>query len=471
MRKTKLATAISLALAGSAGVLDNAHAVNINPDNLGEVLIYPYYSVRNGTDTLITVVNTKNQVKAVKVRFLEGKNSKEVLDFNLYLSPFDVWSGAITRTAEGVKLTTPDKSCTVPAIPAGGVAFRNTEYAVAVPDGEDETLDRTREGYLEIIEMAVLMPGTDLAAAATHVNGEPRDCSALIGAWGGGVWVGDPTTQTDPSAESLGGLMGGAVLINVAKGTDYSYTATAIDDFFPQPQHTAPGETVPSLAGAKPVSHIFTGEGVLESIWPNKSVNAVSAVLMHDSVINTFVTDASITAGTDWVVNFPTKRFYVAVDDPADPADADGEAESPFTLDFWTGGACEAVSLDIWNREEETAVGGVDFSPQIRATNSLCWEVNVITFNDTSVLGSQLELNVDTSSVGENGWMRLSFPPGDNGNNPDHQLTDGGGNTYVGLPVIGFSVQQYVNGDVDGLLSNYGGLFDHAGTRLFSAAP
>jgi hypothetical protein len=28
---------------------------------------------------------------------LEGRNSREVLDFNLYLSPYDVWTGAVYR--------------------------------------------------------------------------------------------------------------------------------------------------------------------------------------------------------------------------------------------------------------------------------------------------------------------------------------------------------------------------------------
>lgn len=476
MRKTKLATAVSLALAGSAGVLNTAQAVNVNPDNLGEVLLYPYYTVRNGTDTLIAVVNTQNEVKAVKVRFLEGKNSKEVLDFNLYLSPFDVWTGAIVQTAEGAKITTSDKSCTVPAIPEGGVEFRNDLYATVDPDGEDPTLNRTREGYLEVIEMAVIddqtAPVGDFTpeAAATHVDGVPSDCQELITAWSGGVWTTNPAANVvvDPTTgNSLGGLMGQAVLINVEQGTDYSYTATAIDDFFELPSHTEPGSVLPNLASGKAESNVFTGQGVLTSTWNNSTVRAdsVSAVLMHDNVMNTYVTDASISAGTDWVVNFPTKRFYVEVNDPKSPSN--GAATPPFTEDFWTGGSCDDVALNIWDREERTAVGGVDFSPQIRATNSLCWEVNVITFNNTSVLGSELQLNVDTTSVGESGWMRLSFPS----DGTVHRMVDDAGAIYLGLPTIGFAVQEYVNGDLDGIRSNYGGLFNHAGTLNISGAP
>ena len=63
MTRKRLAAAISLALAGSAGaILNTAQAVHINPDGIGEVLIYPYYTVRSQdvgqTDTLLSVVNT-----------------------------------------------------------------------------------------------------------------------------------------------------------------------------------------------------------------------------------------------------------------------------------------------------------------------------------------------------------------------------------------------------------------------------
>ena len=64
----------------------------------------------------------------MKVRFVESMNSQEVLDFNLYLSPYDVWVGTVTADGTGAKLTTDDKSCTVPAIPAAGQAFRNYQY-------------------------------------------------------------------------------------------------------------------------------------------------------------------------------------------------------------------------------------------------------------------------------------------------------------------------------------------------------
>ena len=115
MNRKNLTAAVLAGLAGVAGIVGSAQAVNINPDGLGQVLIYPYYTVNGGNNTVLSVVNTSENAKAVKVRFLEGKNSREVLDFNLYLSAYDVWVAALYMDAEGVPtLVTPDTSCTVP---------------------------------------------------------------------------------------------------------------------------------------------------------------------------------------------------------------------------------------------------------------------------------------------------------------------------------------------------------------------
>jgi hypothetical protein len=111
-----------LAVAGvSALGAGSASAVTLNADGLGNVLLYPYYTVRetsagNAYNSLLSVVNSTASAKAVKVRFLEGKNSREVLDFNLYLSHNDVWVAAVIPTADGAGIVTPDNSCTDPAV-------------------------------------------------------------------------------------------------------------------------------------------------------------------------------------------------------------------------------------------------------------------------------------------------------------------------------------------------------------------
>src|SRR5277367_6140328 len=101
MKRTSLTTAVIAGIAGVAGISNMASAVYLNPDGLGSVLVYPYYTVNAGNNTLLTVVNTTSEGKAVKVRFLEAYDSREVLDFNLYMSPFDVWTAEVVGVSGG----------------------------------------------------------------------------------------------------------------------------------------------------------------------------------------------------------------------------------------------------------------------------------------------------------------------------------------------------------------------------------
>ena len=119
MKRNSLTTAVVAGIAGVAGFAGLANAVDLNPDGLGQVLIYPYYTVNKSQATLFSVVNTDPvNGKAVKVRFLEGYNSREVLDFNLYLSVNDVWTASITEVSDetgGAQVSTVDQSCTDPS--------------------------------------------------------------------------------------------------------------------------------------------------------------------------------------------------------------------------------------------------------------------------------------------------------------------------------------------------------------------
>lgn len=527
MKKKLLPLAMLAGLAGTAGT---AEAVYLNSDGLGEALIYPFYSVEGGQDTYFTVVNTTNLTKAVKVRIIEAMNSAEVLDFNLYLSPFDHWAGAITITDDGAKLVTGDLSCTVPAIPADGVAFRDVVYNAgaytggAASDGGPTTLDRTREGYIEILEMGVLDDsetivhtrgdGTVIAnfaeAAATHVAGVPANCNALLSAWiptgsgGSGEWAtrdsrgavlpvtaqGDTAANFSIDQDLLGGLYGYGVLINVNEGTNATYSAIALDAFFPlTPINTDPGTTSPSLGQADAFAEIFNSvDGTVESLEYFTAaggfggIDAVSAVFMHESIANDYVMAPSIAAGTDWVITMPTKRAYV---------NTAAVVRAPFTR-LWsgTGTACEGLQLEYWDREERQdllppPVGAVDFSPRppqnapTVAGFQLCTEVSVISFIPPTVDTSDALLPGYVSAVQpseniqhgfqpifDNGWARLSMATDNSG--VTRELVDDNGVVLAGLPTVGFAVQKYANGAVDGVDGGgafYAGLIEHKYTR------
>ena len=94
----------AVAAASALAATGAANAVYVNRDGLGQALIYPYYTARDGVSSLLSVVNTTAEAKAVEVRLLEGRNSREVLDFNLFLSPHDAWTAAVIP-ADGRPLT------------------------------------------------------------------------------------------------------------------------------------------------------------------------------------------------------------------------------------------------------------------------------------------------------------------------------------------------------------------------------
>lgn len=86
--KRKALCAAVLAGLGALGTTGTASASPV-PTAL---VIYPYYTVS------ITEKSGHYPVPAIAVAGKEGKHSAEVLDFNLYLSPHDVWTGAHVRT-------------------------------------------------------------------------------------------------------------------------------------------------------------------------------------------------------------------------------------------------------------------------------------------------------------------------------------------------------------------------------------
>ncbi len=74
MKKTLLSMAVGSAAAVS---LPSANAaMYINELGTGETLLYPFYTAENGNNTMIHVVNSTLDYKAVKVRLLEAQNSQ-----------------------------------------------------------------------------------------------------------------------------------------------------------------------------------------------------------------------------------------------------------------------------------------------------------------------------------------------------------------------------------------------------------
>lgn len=485
MKRNNLTTAVAAAIAGVAGIASVSNAVNLNSDGVGQVLIYPYYSVNNGLNTLISVVNTTDQVKAVKVRFLEGKNSRECLDFNLYLSPYDIWTAALVPVAGGgnAEIITADTSCTAPIV-VNGLDFRPFAFTGDFDDDIGSSLARCTEGHFEMIEMGTVI-GDDAGFATHTAAGVPASCVDLVSNWTPitGQWSVD-STENMVVPDGSGGLFGSASLIDVAGGVDMTYNADAIQAYTTSLQHSDPGSLLPNVGtGSDFESNIFNRGVVVTDDWSTSPIQAVSALYMHDNIYGEYVLNDDINANTEWVVTFPTKFAYVDAANspfvviPAEPFTvAIAPPSAPGAGD--SIGACEPYTVTgLYDREEQDPSTPVieiipsPVPPGIDPTVAVfCWETNVLEFNrvgevlgDSIIMGSNNTTHL-TPTFSE-GWVTISFngnpslPAGSGNQNTDDNVA---GTTYNGLPVTGFAAQRYVNSSLaGGVLANYAGLFAH----------
>ena len=71
IRKKLVTLAVASAVSGGAMMAMTApvHAMNVSQNNTGEVLLFPYYTVKNGYDTVFTVTNTSDKTAVFKIRF------------------------------------------------------------------------------------------------------------------------------------------------------------------------------------------------------------------------------------------------------------------------------------------------------------------------------------------------------------------------------------------------------------------
>ncbi len=457
----------AIALATVLGASASAHAINVNHDGLGEVLLYSLYTTEEGNVTTINITNTTDQAKAVKVRFLEGQNSQEVLDFNLYLSANDQWSGAITQTANGAKIITADKSCTAPVIPAAGVEFRNTQY---LGDGGHQSLKRTRVGHIEMIEMGVLDTAMAALVTADHSKSgaagtQPADCNGLRAQFTSGIWATDIEDGFIAPAlvkegDLNGGLYGSASILNIEGSTQISYDALALDNFMddtangPKILHSKTGSVEPGLNdGGNNFATFKNGD---ENEF-NNPASAISALLMKESISNDYVLDEGRGSETNWVITFPTKRFHV---------DSASTANLPPFVNAWKAGqSCHEVAIKNWDNEEFAGTpGDLDFSPSLPgATSSLCYETNILTFNEAKMLGGEFvsyNLNLDQPDF-QFGWLNMGFTS-DSGTAYQLVAKDDADVVIKGLPAVGFSAVTVKNNKAaNGVMNNYGSSTNH----------
>ena len=355
----------------AAGVMAPATAatLTVNPSGSGNALVVPYFNTQNGNMTVLHVVNTDQaNGKVAKVRFRSASNSDDILDFQVFLSPGDVWTAAVLADADGLsQLVTADNTCTVPAIakntPVPFDKSRLPTFGKFADEAERNNL--TREGYVEIFNMADItnakawdsngfIPAADPGAAgqfsplykATKHSAKVAPCSvagsaarAQLDGWA----VADHTEATATAIgmnTPTGGLIGDWYIMNVAQTTTFSGTATALalngrGNFTHFPQLGTAAVPAADTVTADPLFRsnnvndaagvIYAGPALtlLNFDVPDMSTPmfgadplAQAANLLTQlsvlSVTNQYANDASVSGKTDWVFSMPARRYNVA---------------------------------------------------------------------------------------------------------------------------------------------------------------
>ncbi len=179
-QRTRLASAVLAATSGFTmlALTMPADARDIEDELQDEALIFPYYTVRSGWTTLANVTNTSPYTIVAKVRYRESYNSRDVLDFNVILSPFDVWTGWVAEGPNGPRLSTRDNSCTTPIFLDAGDGSRYADFSNLgyQQDGGPKDIDRTREGHFEVITMAEFFPGSEDKKWSGSDSVSPGEC-------------------------------------------------------------------------------------------------------------------------------------------------------------------------------------------------------------------------------------------------------------------------------------------------------
>ena len=486
--------------------LTDATSLQVSQGGIGHSLIVPYFNAQNGNMTVLHVVNTDTvNGKAMKVRFRGALNSDDVLDFQVFMSPGDVWTAAVSAGSDGVAaITTADGSCTLPALAKGvpqSFVLDRLNPAMTAPD----KANNTREGYVEIFNMADI-PSSGASALYTaikHVNGvAPCTASVLNGT------LTNYTTEAAASAAGFNtpttGLYGDWYIINVAQTTTFSGGATAITalnaagnpgrgNFVHFPQN-ANANANPMLASADPLFRSDARDAAGNTVssakiaaanydLPDLSTPYTAVALNHlapltqatnltnaikvTSITNQYANDASISAKTDWVFSMPTRRYNVAANYAATSTTANDYrlfsnlATAAWGDEMFTAGNTTALATNgaicvnadaqtFYDREETTKTSGAVFSPGTVSATRFCGETSVLSFADSgvSVLGGSVARQ-NVSGVYTNGWAVLSTA-----------------NSGKGLPILGSSFIKLSNPSATaGTSGTYGITWDHRFTR------
>jgi len=507
-----LSLAVAVASAGYTGMA-SAQMDLAAETGLGDLAIVPYYTVREAWSTGVSVINTSAQTQVVKIRMRRAVDSMDALDFNVVMSPEDVWTGFAQETENGeIRWYTNDLSCTVPALEEGGFLQMPEIYR-----------EGAESGYIEVLAMGSADEDQPISVGALHGDdGVPADCDSVRENFKRGVTADDyaagvggiSTTRNsgvvnsgltiqpdakggrEPSSYSASGnaLRVSYFIRDDASGTEFGNAAVHISDFLDGPSITNQRQGInegdlqgfdhPNLQGGAPTSSLEGwGGGATASTAVYEELRGL---LGANNIINDWSANNSgdlFSVNTDWVVTTPGQYLMTNLSAYIDSLEAGGTPCLPgdpaAALNPVTGANCDfrdipmTVSAEVWSREEDQISAAPDdlvvspAPPTDPVIVTFDREVNVVSWGEEVVINEDQNIVIPVPAGAFAGWATINLTSWAGTTQGICDFTDWGSNiaaacvpTTSNPPLVGFVAWERAFGDQPD--SNFGRIVEHA---------
>ncbi len=268
--KKAIVSSVAAAAIATSAFAGTTSPMAVAADKTGDYLLFPaYYANSDGWKTDLRVVNTNLTHSVVaKVVIRDAKQSAEKVDFLIYLTPGDVWSGLIYETAGTVHISSSDDSLVI-----GGVPANETPVDLVFPAAVNGQV--ITSGYVEVLGLATssdLVTYTDAnGVTKTHALGNaPVPKRALYQAFTANYddynWT--EVTDTDMTGQAV------VYADNTNGQLAMTYTATAFEGFM--------GDFVPANQAAVAANIIGQDTKLSTHVVPGNSVQTSVCKIINE---------------------------------------------------------------------------------------------------------------------------------------------------------------------------------------------
>lgn len=434
MKKLAVCVAVVAAvlmIGNTAMAFNFADHVKASTNGKGDVLLFPFYAAfSGGYETKLTVINTAQDRSVVaKVVVRSAFYTQELLDFLIYLSPTDVWTGTIRFNNGRVEFYSNDDS-QVSAVNADVPTWASTtpvmQPLVSAPNLRCN--DTNNYGYVEVFESAHSMNGSTFSPAAgtapVSLNIPPVNKNALFRAYAALPTRNNPAPPTITLNPTVGLVLDG---INVLTGVmefkndtinqKSALQATALRDY---------GATLANGLGGT----ALTVQDVTSFAEQNNAFNWIgeveAALAKNDLALYYSDRYASL-----HLLTFPTKMTQLPAAPACSPLNNPGTVSPYFQQRPLDAAGCIPYTSAHYDLTEMSASASAIFSPATQG--SLCHEVNIVPNSGFAFSQGWARYTLPSPTAF---WVKDPLIVGNAVHNVNAALNTYDG-TFTGAPVLG----------------------------------